>query len=251
MTKRLLPLPVAEVDPRTVYEVERPARPDRPYVVVNMVASVDGAVALDGVTKALGSPTDQVIFHHLRGLADVVMAGASTVRAERYGPLRLPDETRAARLARGQAAQPTLIVVSRSLSFDWDARLFGRPDVRPLLLIPADAEPSSRVRAERVADLLAVGEGSVDLAAALQQLRARQVELLLCEGGPTLNAALLQNDLVDELCLTISPVVAATSGLQGIFSRAGGGPPLPLDLIHVLEEDSFLYLRYRFRRTAS
>lgn len=246
MTRRLLPWPAADLDPRTAYDdLTRHCWPDRPYVVLNMVASVDGAVAIDGVTKELGSRSDRLIFHHLRELADAVMAGASTVRAEHYGPVQLPAPARAQRLAQGRAAQPPLVVVSRSLAFDWEAKLFTCPKQRPILLVPADAPPARRTEAERVAEVICAGTSSVDLPAALGQLRARRVALLVCEGGPTLNSALLGAGLVDELCLTVSPLVTATTGPLGIFA------PLPqtvrqrLQLVHVLEEDGFLYLRYR------
>jgi len=245
MVRRLLPPPAADVDATTMYgNAGRSAPPGRPYVVVNMVASVDGATAVRGVTKALGSPTDRAVFLHLRDVADAILVGAATVRAERYGPARPSPEVQDRRRHAGQAPSPPIVAVSRQVAFDWDTPLFAGADPRPILLVPADADVTRTRRARQVADVIATGSGGVDLTDALRQLRARGTRVLLCEGGPSLNAQLLEAGLVDELCLTVAPVLTGGSHPAGIFAGPGAGSPRPLTVRHVLEADSFLYLRY-------
>jgi riboflavin biosynthesis pyrimidine reductase len=246
VTWRLWPQPAAEVDAAGMYATaDRHPPPDRPYVVVNMVAGVDGVISIDGVTKALGSPTDHAIFVQLREVADAILVGASTIRAERYGPARPTPEARSRRLARSQTARPPIVAVSRSVDFDWATPFFTEADPRPILLLPADADVEKLERARLSADVITGGVGGVDLTAGLQELRRRGIEVLLCEGGPSLNSQLLHAGLIDELCLTVAPVVAGGHQPRGIF--AGGDEPssLALRVAHILEEDSFLYLRYR------
>ncbi len=247
VVRQLFPPPGGEVDVRSLYGSEdRSLRGDRPYVIVNMVASIDGSTAVDGVTKALGSPTDRVVFLHLRDLADAILVGASTVRAERYGPARTTPAAQAARRQRGQPGRPPIVVVSRSIEFDWDTPLFTDAESRPTLLAPAGTHPDRLERAARAADVVTSGDQGVDLADALSQLkRDRGVDVLLCEGGPTLNTQLLSAGLIDELCLTVAPLLIGGAQPRGIFAPGSGDAALGLPLAHVLEEDSFLYLRYR------
>jgi len=212
----------------------------RPYVAVNMVVSVDGAIAVDGRTAQLGGPADHRLFHHLRSLADVILVGAQTVRAERYGPPKLGADERAARRARGQEALPRLAIVSRSLDLDPEARVFGGGH-RPLLIAPEDADGQRLDRLRAVADVVTVGEGTVDIATALDGLGAG---LVLCEGGPTLNGELARADRLDELCLTVAGSFVG-GAVRGVL---GGGPleaPLPLTLVSVRAREGDLFLRYR------
>jgi riboflavin-specific deaminase-like protein len=243
---RLWPLPGQPVDPTGLYgNADRSAPPDRPYVVVNMVTAVDGATAVGGVTKALGSPTDRAIFLHLRDVADAIIVGASTIRAERYGPARPSPDVMARRRHDGQSPRPPIVGVSRRIDFQWETPFFTDADPRPILLVPADADPEKLTEARRAADVIPSGEGGVDMGAGLAQLRQRGINVLLCEGGPSLNSQLLAAGLVDELCLTVAPTMAGGSQPTGIFHGPGPGASRPLTLTHILEEDSFLYLRYR------
>jgi len=223
---------------------DRTPPPDRPYVVVNMVSSIDGATAIDGVTKALGSPTDRVIFLHLRDVADAILVGAATVRAERYGPARPTPDIQEQRRRAGQAARPPIVAVSRSIDFQWETPFFTDADPRPILVVPADADPQKLQRARASADVITAGDGGVDLVAGLRQLRQRGIDVLLSEGGPSLNSQLLESGLVDELCLTVAPTVTGGSRRRGIFAGPGDGSTQSLTVGHILEEDSFLYLRY-------
>lgn len=246
MLRRLWPEPAGDVDGPACYDDDRRrSRDDRPYVMLNMVASVDGATAVDGVSKALGSPTDRAIFRHLRELADAVVIGAGTARAEHYGPPRMDEAAVVRRARRGQGPRPVMVVVTRSMVLDWAGSLFDGSEPRPILLAPSTAAVGAG--AVREAEVVACGEGSVDLKRALHLLRARGVRTALCEGGPGLNAQLLAAGLVDEVCLTLSPVLAGSNDPRGILAPidAQGASRVHVSLAHVLEADGFLYLRYR------
>lgn len=234
-----------DVDPAEVYTDPRRHEPrERPYVFVNMVASVDGATVVEGVTEQLGSPGDRLIFFFLRSLADGILVGAETVRAEGYGPPVIREAFRPARSERGQSPMPRIAVVSRSLELDWGSPLFTDARSRPFVLAPANADPAGLAQAAEAADVITAGEPQLDLAAALRELASHGVHALLCEGGPTLNATLLAQGLIDELCLTIAPSLVGMGGGKRII----GGAPIPtmvgLELAHVLEEDGNLFLRY-------
>jgi riboflavin biosynthesis pyrimidine reductase len=226
--RQLLPTPVDPVDPMAVYG-DLPVAPGRPGVRLNMVASVDGATTLAGVSGGLGGPADQALFAVLRSLADGVLVAAGTVRAERYGPSSTP-----------------VAVVSRSLRLDWDAPFFSSPLARPLVVTVAQAPPDQLARAGEVAEVVIAGDRDVDLAAALAALGERGWRAVLAEGGPTLNGQLSGAGLLDELCLTLSPSLAG-----GDAKRILDGRPLPapagLRLCSVCEQDGFLFLRYRPR----
>lgn len=211
-----------------------------------MIASADGASSAGGLSGALGGPGDKALFATLRSLADVVVVGAGTMRAEGYRPARLGPELRAARQARGLPAVPPIAVVTRSCRLGWRAPFFTEAEQRPVVITVASAEAGDRRRAEDVADVIVAGEQHVDLARALAALAARGAENVLVEGGPSLNAQLLVGELIDELCLTVSPTL-----LGGDARRIATGEalqrPFPLILAHVAEEDGFLFLRYRRR----
>lgn len=234
-----------DVEPAQLYADPRRHQPrERPYVFVNMVASVDGATVVEGVTEQLGSPGDRHIFLLLRSLADGIIVGAETVRAEGYGPPVIREEFRAGRHERGQAPMPRIAVVSRSLELDWTSPLFTDGRSRPFILAPSSADAAGLAEAAEAADVITAGEAQLDLPQALRRLAEQGVQALLCEGGPTLNASLLAAGLVDELCLTITPALVGMGGGKRII----GGAPLPqmvgLELVHVLEEDGNLFLRY-------
>ena len=235
--------PSWEGDPLDLYrQAARPVPSERPWVLSNFVAGIDGAIAVDGRAGGLSSPEDQVVFRLLRSLADVVLVGAGTFRAERYPPLRASPAERAEREQRGQSPAPALAVVSRSLQLDWDRPSFTEAEERPLVLTCAEADADARRRADAVADVVVTGERQVDLPASLAALRDRGHEVVLCEGGPSLLSELLAHDLLDELCLTIAPLVG------GDPSRlVADEPRLALtrfSLAQVLTAGDELYLRY-------
>lgn len=228
--RALFPGPTDDVDLAAVYDVPRGAPEGRPWVFANMVSSLDGSATADGVSGGLGSAADKAVFRLLRSLADVVVVASGTMRAENYGPVRGHDPA-------------PIAVVSRSLDFDCGSHFFTEAVARPIVLTCEAAPPERRAEAARVADVIVAGEAGVDLDAALAELAARGHRAALCEGGPTLLAELVTAGLLDELCLTLAPVLVAGAGI-----RILRGPPLPhpvrLPLVSVLEEDGDLFLRY-------
>lgn len=216
--------------------------------MLNVVTSVDGATAVGGVSGPLGSPADKAVFTALRAAADVVLAGAATVNAERYRPPRTSPADQERRQARGQRPKPRLAVVSGSLSLDPDLELFGDPAERPIVLTTDDAPTDRRRRLESTADVVATGHGRVDLAAALGEL-GRHGGVVLCEGGSALNGQLIALDLVDEVNLTVSPTLAA--GRSPRLAADGIEVRHPLRLAHLWEADGMLLARYLVDRTAS
>lgn len=239
--RRLLPGPAKDqVDIDEAYLVESPGRS---YVRGNMVSSVDGAAQAEGRSGGLSGPTDKKIFAALRDHADVILAGASTVRVERYGGHRPSARRQEWRTARGMPPLPTMAVLSRSCDFDPEAPFFTDQDVRPIVITQKSA-PAHRVDALRDrADIIVAGDGDVDLPAALGELADRGLHHLLCEGGPNLLSHIVAAGQLHELCLTLSPLLFA-----GPATRILDGPlldaPEHLTLHQVLEDDSYLFLRY-------
>lgn len=236
------PAPVDDLEALVAGEL-RPAPSTRPWLLVNMVTSLDGAVTVDDRSGGLARPADKELFIALRSVADVVLVGAGTVRAEGYGPPRLTAATRAARIARGQAETPTLVIVSRSLDLDPSAPRFTEAEERPIVI--TCAEPANRPLEDlrAVADVIVTGSASVDLPAAMTELHARGVRTITCEGGPHLNGDLLLADLIDEWALTLSPLLVG-----GDARRATTGPlppePAALHLDRLLEGDGLLMGRW-------
>jgi riboflavin-specific deaminase-like protein len=242
--RRLLPAPAEPVELTDAYPALA-ARPGRPSLRVNMIASVDGATAVDGLSGGLGGPGDRAVFLHLRSLADVILVGAGTVRAEGYGPPELPAKLREARRERGRAPLPRLAVVSRSCALDWDAPIFRRAGPRPIVVTVERAPSERRSAAARVAEVIAAGGEDVDLAAALRELAGLGAETVLAEGGPRLNGALAAAGLVDELCLTVAPRLAGGDSARIVAGPPAPGGAPPFEPAFVGEEDGFLFLRYR------
>ncbi|MEE3276086.1 MAG: pyrimidine reductase family protein [Actinomycetota bacterium] len=235
-----------DVDPVAAYhDVDRPAPAGRPWVLVNMVASVDGATAVDGRSGPLGSEADRRLLGVLRGLADVVLVGAGTVRAESYGPPRTPVvEVGERRADRGQAVRPRLAVVSGRADLDPSAALFANrdPDDPPPLVYTSTDVPSDRlVGLSGVAEVVAT-DGAPEVSAVIANLHDRGVGIVLCEGGPSLVAQLSSAGLVDELCLSVSPLIVGNG--SGLLAGAPLPTPAPLRLVHVLTADDFLFCRY-------
>jgi len=249
--RRLLP----PGDPATVEEIveglglrERPATPARrPYLLLNMVSTADGRVTLGGRSGPIGGQADRELFHELRASVDGVMAGAGTVRAERYGRIIRDQSRRRRRRERGLSEEPLACVVSARLSLPPDLPLLADPAARVAIVtssqasLPESAAHVDYVRAER--------NGSLDLPVALSELSERfAVRTLLCEGGPHLNSQLLAAGLVDELFLSLSPKLAGGDPTTGeslrILAGAELDPPVELELLGALESDSAVFLRY-------
>jgi len=225
--QRLLPDTSADVDLRAAYAVTAER-----HVRVNFAASADGAVTVDGKSKGLSSDADRELFHVLRELSDVVLVGAGTARAENYG---------GARETNGHV--PRLAVVSRSLDLDPASRLFTDTVVAPIVITCTDA-PSDRLAAlAGISDVIVAGSDTVDVKLAVDQLAERGLKHVNCEGGPHLFGWLAAARVLDELCLTLAPLIAGGRAgriLAGVQTELAD----PLRLMHVLEDSGHLFLRY-------
>lgn len=218
--RRLWPDPDEVDDVAALVAAEaRPAPMDRPWVLVNMIASLDGAIAIEGRSGGLSGPADTSMFAALRGVADVVLVGAGTARAERYGPARPSEATRAARRARGQQEVPRIAVVTRSLDLDLGTPLFTEAERPSIVITCASADARRQAAASQIAELVVVGDDGVDLPAALRALGAMGATVVTCEGGPQLNGELIAADLIDEWALTTSPLLVGGDAGRGSRSR--------------------------------
>jgi len=232
-------------DPLAPYAaVDRTRSGETCWVMANMVGGLDGSAAVGGRVGALSDPADKQLFNLMRALADVVMVGAETIRREGYGPIPLPPDRRAPLREAGRTETPRLAVVSRSLALDWSSTAFtdAPADARTIVVTCAAADPERLEPARAVADVVVAGETGVEPGAAMAELWRLGHRVVLCEGGPTWLGHLVAAGHLDELCLTIAPLM--------------GGDPLPVSvapdgagletfaLRHVLTEGDTLFLRY-------
>jgi len=213
-----------------------------PQVRVNFVTSIDGAVELDGYSAGLSGPADKRVFGVLRMVCDALLVGAGTLRHESYRAVVLSEERRNWRLARGLSAYPILAVVTRRLELDPAQGAFADAPVRPVVFTSAEAPPERRAAMAEVADVVVAGDRGVDLAAAVAELRRRGLRGILSEGGPHLLGGLTAADLVDEVCLTVSPLVTGPGA--GRITAGPPSPPRAMSLRHVLSAEGTLLLRY-------
>ncbi|MGW5663819.1 pyrimidine reductase family protein [Streptomyces sp. NPDC003758] len=217
-----------------------------PWLRANMVSTLDGAAQHEGRSHPISSAADMRIFGTLRGLADVVIVGAETVRQEGYRPAREREAFAAMREAAGQGPVPAIAVVSSSLELDFSWPLFTSPLVPTLVLTGAAAAPDRVAAAEKAgARVVIAGDGmGVDPVRAVRALAELGMTRLLTEGGPRLLGQLVVSGVLDELCLTVSPMLTA-----GDAQRIAGGPSLTVPkrfaLASLLEEEGFLFSRYR------
>jgi len=220
----------------------------RSWLRGNMIASADGAATIDGRAGRLGNPTDQMLLGLLRALSDVVIAGAGTVVAEGYGPARARAEYQELRAAAGQPPAPVMAVVSNRLRLDFSARYFTDESRRPIV-VTCDAAPKDLLRAaHKVADVVVAGAEVVEPALLVRALAERGHTRMLCEGGPTLLGGIAAAGVLDELCLTISPLLAGGPSRR-ILDGPVIEPPAAMRLAHLLiDDDELLYARYEVMR---
>ncbi|MDG4823837.1 pyrimidine reductase family protein [Asanoa sp. WMMD1127] len=220
-------------------------RSERPTLRVNFVTSVDGAVEVEGYSAGLSGPADKRVFGILRMVCDGLVVGAGTMRHEGYRAVKLDERRRSWRRERGLPEAPTLVVVSNRLAVDPTAPVFTEAPVRPVVLTSAAApEPAGLTK---VADVVRVGERDVDIVAGLAALRERGLSQLLCEGGPHLFGTLTAADQVDELCVTISPLLTGPGASRITAGPQRDGGPVGLRLHHAMAADDLLLLRYTRR----
>lgn len=234
----------SEVDSELLSRYAYPTELTRPWVRVNFVSSLDGAVTLRGSSRGLSAPADFRVLRTIRDLSDVVLVGAGTAKAEDYRGIRRTERRVALREARGLSPVPPVAVVSGWCSLSPDSPLLTDASVPPIVLT-CEAAPAARraALADAGADVVVAGDAQVDPALVVSALEERGLRRVGCEGGPTLFASLLSRDLVDELCLTLSPLLTS-----GDAERIANGSPLEqargMQLRSVLHADSLLLLRY-------
>jgi riboflavin-specific deaminase-like protein len=233
---------------------DSPADLDRYYgnpphgLRANMVLTPDGAGAFHGRTKAITDPADQVLLGYLRSHSDAIMVGAATIQAEHYGPVKLNADARARRERDGYAANPPLVVVTGRANLLPTLAVFDPGGPRTIIATLArSAEQATDL--QEVADVIVVGEDEIDLRQLIAALHDRGLHRILCEGGPFLLSQLIERDLVDDMCLTLSPYLAGSqpTTMQPASDRVS---PTRLALQHVLVHDDLLYLRYTREKDA-
>nr|WP_067704090.1 pyrimidine reductase family protein [Nocardia jejuensis] len=231
-----------------------PAGPAAPYIRVNFVTSIDGAVSVDGRSGGLGTPADKRVFGLLRSLADVIVVGAGTARAENYGAAHTDSTLRTRLWHHGfggdpDGAAPRVAVVTSSAALDPTSRLFTDTGARPIVITTSAAPAENkRALAEAGAQVIEAGEATVSadrLRDALAELRLRRV---LCEGGPALFGDLITAGAVDELCLTVSPMLVA--GTERRIAVSPNAMPTPMHCRHlVFAEDGTILTRWERSHT--
>ena len=238
---RLWPDPATDIDDDALLETYAfPA--GRPWLRMNFVSSIDGAATSDGRSGGLGDEADHRVFDLLRRPADVVLVGAGTARAEGYAAMRLGGEAVAWRTSRGMPPHPVFVLVTRRLDLDPDSPIFTDAPVTPIVYTVADAPHGRRTALSAVADVVDAGESDLDPLRVREDLAARGLGHVQAEGGPSLFGAFLAAGAVDELCLTVAPLVAA--GDAGRIAHGTLPAPTGMSLASVLRADSELLLRY-------
>ena len=212
----------------------------------NAISSLDGGATTEGTSGGLGGPGDRRLFALLRELADVVLVGAGTARAEGYSGARMTVAQRQRRQDRGQSELPPIALVSRTGVLEHSLPVLTDTEVPPLLLTCSASVAAARARlgsAAEVIDCSGTDPSSVDLGVALSRLSDRGLTRILAEGGPSLLGALIAAGLLDELCLTAAPVVVGGSAVR---IAAGTGAVLTrMRRTHVITDtEGYLYLRY-------
>jgi riboflavin-specific deaminase-like protein len=225
----------------------------RPYLALNMVSTADGRATLDGRSGPIGDAADRQLFHGLRSAVDAVMAGAGTVRVERYRRLVRDERARQIRRRRGLAAEPWACIVSGRLDLPADIPILSDPAARVAIVTSSAASLPPIEGGAQIEYIRSRAQDRLDLPAAMAELRERfDVRSVLCEGGPHTNSQLLADGLVDELFLSLSPKLAggdlAAEALR-IVSGPRIDPPLALQLVSAFEHRSHLFLRYRVARS--
>jgi riboflavin-specific deaminase-like protein len=212
----------------------------RPFVYINMIATVDGRAGRDGRSATLGGEADLERLLELRTIADAVLIGTGTLRAEGYARLVRREDRRARRVASGLAEDPLAVIVTRHFEVPWDAGLFQAPE-QPVLIY---AGPGAGEPPDVPAPVEVVRLEVPSVAAVLADLHGRGVETLLSEGGPTMHGALWAAGMVDELYLTVTPLITGDAGEPNIVEGGRLAEAVGLELLDVDVVGSELFLRY-------
>ena len=218
---------------------EKREREGRPWVMFNMVESVDGATAVKGGASALNDEDDRFLFLAMRVVADVVLVGAQTIRSENYGPIHFDEERKRLRRDAGLSEEQRLVVLTRSLGIDPTARIFSDPARRPTIITGREVDQDRLDALSKVADVAQID--NLDGGGIVEKLRDAKV--ILCEGGPTVNSQLIAAGMVDEINVTLSPMVALGES-QRIAHGEPFESPIEMRLDRALQGDRSLFLRY-------
>jgi riboflavin biosynthesis pyrimidine reductase len=241
---RIFPDPdPAPLDDAALTALYAPEDRSRRSLRVNFVTSLDGAVTLEGFSEGLSGPADKRVFDLLRMVCDALIVAAGTLRHEGYGAITLDEPARQWRRRHGLAEHLPLVVVSRALALGPALPALTEAPTRPYVITCASAPPGARAALAEVAEVIVCGDTDVDLAAARAELHDRGLTQLLSEGGPQLLGGLTAADLVDDFCLTLSPLLTG-AGAGRITAGPLSAAPRRLGLRHILGSDDMLLLRY-------
>lgn len=233
-------------DDRLAAYYSYPADLTRCWVRANMISSLDGGATDDGSSGGLAGPGDRAVFTRMRQEADVILVGASTVRIENYSGAQMSVAQRRARQSRGQAEVPPIAVVTHRADFEHDAKLFTRTEVPPLILTARETVADARHRFGELAEVVDASGAQpdrVDPDAVLDALNSRELRRVLTEGGPSLLDMFVERDLLDELCVTIAPVLVGGNARRIVAGQ--GEAHTRMRRSHVLSDgEGYLYTRY-------
>lgn len=223
-----------------------PDRLDRPWVRANMISSLDGGATDDGSSGGLAGPGDRALFALMRQAADVILVGAATAQIENYGGAQMSVAQRQARQARGQSEVPPIAVVTHHADFPHDSKLFTHASVPPLILTSRDNIDDTCRRFTGLAEVIDASGAApdrVDLKVVLRIFADRGLKRVLTEGGPSLLSLLIEDDLLDELCVTIAPILVGGSARR--IASGHGQAHTRMRRSHLLTDDEgYLYTRY-------
>ena len=235
-----------EDDDRLAAFYAYPEHLERCWVRANMIASLDGGATDDGKAGGLAGSGDRALFARMRQAADVILVGAATVRIENYSGAQMSAAQRQDRQNRGQAEVPPIAVVTHAADFEHDAKLFTRAEIPPLILTTRDAVDDAQHRFGTLAEVLDASgrhHDRVDPAAVLEILDGRGLRRVLTEGGPSLLSLFIELDLLDELCLSVAPILVG--GQARRIASGSGESHTRMRRSHLLtDEEGYLYTRY-------
>lgn len=228
------------------FELDR-TRPDgAPWVAMVMISTLDGAAEVDGVSGGLGAPSDKTIFGAMRSIADAIVVAGGTARDEDYGPPIRRERVLELRRARSQADVGRLAVLSGSLSFDPDAKLFASAAVgaQPLIYTASSSDPTHASRRDKLASRAEIVDlDSVTPQTVVDDLAARGCRVVVLEGGPSLNGQFLAADMVDEIHLSLAPLAVGGDAIR--IARGMRSPdPRRFSLARLWAGDGILFASY-------
>ena len=225
----------------------------QPWVRANFAATIDGAITdSNGLSAGVSSADDKRVFALLRATCDAVVVGAGTARAEGYGPVRVRESMATVRRASGRAAPPRLVIISGSANLDPASSMFTETEsgARTIVLTRQQAPSDNVSRLSLVADVVVCGDADVDLQACIDHLASLGLTRLVCEGGPTLFGDLLTARLIDDLCLTTSPLISSTpsESREALIGHHGIRDSTPATLGSLVRAGNSLLARWLFTK---